>query len=180
MNDVSLVVNTTAGAALRTLIGPTATQGQATSGILLPLYDMALRESGKIVTTTAVGNNTGTDAADGAHAIGATTITVKTGSGTILAGDVITFGTDTVNKYVVTTGVNNGTSIVIGAPGLVKALAGNEAVTIVGVCERNMAFARTAIHLAHRIGALVALAVLGLLAARLVRRPATRRPPHAR
>jgi heme a synthase len=34
--------------------------------------------------------------------------------------------------------------------------------------------ARTAIHLAHRIGALVALAVLGLLAVRLVRRPATR------
>lgn len=34
--------------------------------------------------------------------------------------------------------------------------------------------ARTAIHLAHRIGALVALAVLGLLAVRLLRRPATR------
>ncbi|MGK2926337.1 MAG: COX15/CtaA family protein, partial [Lysobacterales bacterium] len=34
--------------------------------------------------------------------------------------------------------------------------------------------ARTAIHLTHRIGALVALAVLGLLAVRLLRRPATR------
>jgi cytochrome c oxidase assembly protein subunit 15 len=34
--------------------------------------------------------------------------------------------------------------------------------------------ARTAIHLAHRIGALVVLAVLGLLAVRLLRRPATR------
>lgn len=34
--------------------------------------------------------------------------------------------------------------------------------------------ARTAIHLAHRIGALAALVVLGLLAVRLVRRPASR------
>ncbi|TLM66017.1 MAG: P22 coat - protein 5 family protein [Deltaproteobacteria bacterium] len=153
MADVSLVLGTTAGAAVRTLIGPTATQGNVENGQLVNMFGMALRESGQIVTTTAVGNNTGTYAINGAHAKGATTLTIKTGTGTILAGDVITIGTDTATKYVVTTGVDNGTSIVIGAPGLKKALSGNEAIAIVGVCERNMCFSRTAIHLLARLPA---------------------------
>lgn len=153
MDDVSLVVNTTAGAAIRTLIGPTAVQGGSmlNTGALIDLFGMSLRESAKIVTTTAVGNNTGTYAVNGAHAVGSTTITIKTGTGTILAGDVITFGTATGTKYVVTTGVSNGTSIVIGGPGLVTALAGDEAVAIVGTCSRNIAFARSAIHLLARL-----------------------------
>jgi hypothetical protein len=153
MADVSLVLGTTAGAAVRTLIGPTATQANSADGKLVDLYGMSLRESGQIVTTTAVGNNTGTYAINGAHAKGSTTLTIKTGTGTILAGDVITIGTDTGTKYVVTTGVDNGTSIVIGAPGLKKALSGNEAIAIVGVCERNMCFSRSAIHLLARLPA---------------------------
>lgn len=153
MADVSLVLGTTAGAAVRTLIGPTATQANVEDGQLVNMFGMALRESGQIVTTTAVGNNTGTYAINGAHAKGATTLTIKTGTGTILAGDVITIGTDTGTKYVVTTGVDNGTSIVIGAPGLKKTLAGNEAIAIVGVCERNMCLSRTAIHLLARLPA---------------------------
>jgi hypothetical protein len=153
MADVSLVLGTTAGAAVRTLIGPTATQANVQDGNLVDMFGMALRESGQIVTTTAVGNNTGTYAINGAHAKGATTLTIKTGTGTILAGDVITIGTDTGTKYVVTTGVDNGTSIVIGAPGLKKALSGNESIAIVGVCERNMAFSRSAIHLLSRLPA---------------------------
>ena len=149
----SLVIGTTPGAAVRTLVGFGSFQAGSmlNSGDLVDIYGMKLRESAKIVTTTAVGNNTGTYAVNGAHIVGATTITVKTGSGTILTGDVITFGTDTATKYVVTTGVNNGTTIVIGGAGLVKALAGNEAVTIVGTCTRNMAFSRDAIHLLTRL-----------------------------
>lgn len=155
MLDVSLVLNTTAGAAVRTLIGPTAVQGSnmLAKGSLMDIFGMALREDAAIVTTTAVGNNTGTYAINGAHAVGATTLTVKTGTGTILAGDVITIGPDTATKYVVTTGVNNGTSITIGAPGLVAAMAGNESIAIVGVCDRNMALSRTAIHLLTRLPA---------------------------
>jgi len=152
-NDLQCVLNTTAGAALRTLVNLSSFQGggMLESGALINPFGVNLRESAQIVTNSAVGNNTGTYAADGAHAVGATTITVKTGTGTILAGDIITFGTDTANKYVVTTGVNNGTSIVIGAPGLVAALSGDEAVTIVGTCSRNMAFKRSAIHLLARL-----------------------------
>lgn len=153
MNDVSLVLGTTAGAAVRTLIGPTATQASASDGKLIDLYGMALRESGQIVTTTAVGNNTGGYVANGVHAAGSTTITLKTGTGTILAGDVITFGTDTANKYVVLTGLSAAGDITIAAPGLVKALTDGAAVTVVGVCERNMCFSRTAIHLLARLPA---------------------------
>lgn len=159
LSDMSLVLNSMAGANLRTLatLNSAADAGTASlreQGILLPLHGFAVRESGQVKTVSAVGNNAGTYAANGAHAVGATTITIKTGTGTILAGDVIYFGTDTANKYVVTTGVSNGTSIVIGAPGLVKALAGDEAVTIVAATARNMAFERSAIVLATRMPAL--------------------------
>ena len=159
LTDLHLVINTTAGANLRTLAQLTKANeaGGDTmlrQGVLMDLHGFAIRESAGVATVAAVGNNTGTYAADGAHAVGATSITVKTGTGTILAGDVIYFGTDTANQYVVTTGVSNGTTIVIGAPGLRKALAGSEAVTIVAATARNMAFERTAIVLATRLPAL--------------------------
>lgn len=159
LTDLQLVINTTAGANLRTLAQLTKANeaGGDTmlrQGVLMDLHGFAIRESAGVATVAAVGNNTGTYAANGAHAVGATSITVKTGTGTILAGDVIYFGTDAANQYVVTTGVDNGTTIVIGAPGLRKALAGNEAVTIVAATARNMAFERTAIVLATRLPAL--------------------------
>lgn len=160
-SDLQLVINTTAGAKLRTLgqltkVSEAGSDGILRQGVLLDMHGFAIRESAKIVSTTAVGNNTGTYAANGAHAVGATTITVKTGSGTILAGDVITFSSDTTLKYVVKTGVNNGTTIVLNAPGLMKALAGDETVAIVGTCARNVAFDRSAIHLLTRTPAMPA------------------------
>lgn len=159
LNDLQLVINTTAGANLRTLAQLTkaneaGTDSMLRQGVLMDLHGFAIRESAGVKTVAAVGNNTGTYAANGAHAIGATTITVKTGTGTILAGDVITFSNDTTIKYVVTTGVSNGTSIVIGAPGLIKALAGDETVVIVAATARNIAFERSAIVLATRMPAL--------------------------
>ncbi|MEI6207303.1 MAG: hypothetical protein WCP20_11005 [Desulfuromonadales bacterium] len=157
--DMSLVIDSTAGAKLRTLAQLTkaneaGTADMRSQGTLLDIHGFKLRESGKVVTVASVGNNTGTYAANGAHAVGATTITVKTGTGTILAGDVIQFGTDTANSYVVTTGCAAAGTIVIGAPGLRVALAGNEAVTIIAASTRNLAFERTAILLATRMPAL--------------------------
>lgn len=157
MSDLRVVLNTTAGA---NLLGKQSTSSVDFSGdllrqgVLLNLFGAQVRESAQIVKTSAVGNNTGTYAADGAHAVGATTITLKTGSGTLLAGDVITFSSDTSIKYVVKTGVNNGTSIVLRSPGLVKALAGNETVAVVGTCARNMVFSQSAIHLVTRTPAM--------------------------
>lgn len=159
LSDMSMVINTTAGAKVRSLGQLTKANEAGTvalreQGTLLDIHGFKIRESGQIVTVGAVGNNTGTYAANGAHAVGATAITVKTGTGTVLAGDVIYFGTDTDNLYVVETGVNNGTTIVLAAPGLRVALAGNEAVTILPASARNMAFERTAIVLATRMPAL--------------------------
>lgn len=61
MGDVSCVLNTTAGAALRTLVTLASNQGvgMLNTGVLIDAYGVALRESAHIVTTTAVGNNTG-------------------------------------------------------------------------------------------------------------------------
>ena len=153
MNDLQLALGTAEGAAVRSLVGLSSYQGQnmLNSGELINIYGMSLRESAGIVTTTAVGNNTGPYVVNGAHAVGATTITLKTGTGTILAGDVITLGTNTVHKYVVLTGLAAAGTITIASPGLKTALSDGGAVVVVGTCSRNMAFARSAIHLLARL-----------------------------
>lgn len=87
------------------------------------------------------------------YAVGATSITLITGSGTVLAGDVVTFAGDT-NQYVVATGVAAPGTIVLAAPGLRQAIpASATAMTITNNFTPNLAFARTAIVLATRIPA---------------------------
>jgi hypothetical protein len=157
--DMHLIINTTAGANLRTLAQLTKANEAGSDtilkqGELIDLHGFKIRESAGVKTVAAVGNNAGGYLINGAHALGVTSLTVKTGNGTILAGDVITIGVDTDNQYVIETGVNNGVNIVIGAPGLRVALAGNEAITVIAASARNMAFARTAIVLATRMPAL--------------------------
>jgi len=87
------------------------------------------------------------------YAVGATSITLITGTGTVLAGDVVTFAGDT-NQYVVATGVAAPGTIVLAQPGLRQALAASAvAMTIGNSFTPNLAFARTAIVLATRIPA---------------------------
>lgn len=152
-NDLQLVLNTTAGAAVRTLVGLGSFQGSGmlNTGELIDIYGVKLRESAGIAATTAVGTNTGPYVVNGAHAVGATTITLKTGTGTILAGDIVTLGTNTAHKYVVLTGLAAAGNITIAGPGLQTALSDNAAVVVVGVCARNMIFSRSAIHLLARL-----------------------------
>ncbi|MFZ5495001.1 MAG: hypothetical protein ACOZE5_06645 [Verrucomicrobiota bacterium] len=63
---------------------------------------------------------------NGAHALGATTIAVDTGSGGIHAGEVVTLGT---RRYLAITDLSGG-SFTIAAPGLQEALADNSTVTV--------------------------------------------------
>lgn len=153
MGDIQGVLDTSSGANLRTLVGLGSFQGgnMLDKGVLMDIYGVPLRESAGIVTTTAVGTNTGPYVVNGAHAVGATTITLKTGTGTILAGDVITLGTNTKHKYVVLTGLAAAGTITIAAPGLQTTLADGGAVVVVGTCSRSMVFARSAIHLLARL-----------------------------
>ncbi len=85
-------------------------------------------------------------------AVGGTAVTVDTGSGTILAGDIVTFaGTST--KYVansaLATNVFN-----LGKPGALALEADNDAITVGNNYTPNMVFSRNALVLACRAPAL--------------------------
>ena len=95
--------------------------------------------TGAAYTTTAAG-----------FAVGTTAIPLITGTGTVLAGDVVTFAGDT-NKYLVSVGVAAPGTITLAAPGLRVAIpAAATALTIGANYTANMAFSRSAIVLATR------------------------------
>lgn len=155
LQDNQLVINTNAGV---NMLGKQANVSDAGSdsilrqGVLLDVNGMPIRESAQVNSVAAVGTTANAVTTAG-HAVGSTSIVLKAGgSGTILAGDVITFAGDT-NQYVVVTGVGavSGATIVIAAPGLRQALpVGDKAISIVAASARNMAFNRSAIVLAAR------------------------------
>ena len=150
--DLRLVLNSTSGANVRSntnLIGANTAGTDATlrAGSLLPLSGITLHETGGDVDHTA-GDGTGYLVNDASLAVGSTSIAVDTGSGTILAGDVISFAGDS-NKYVVKTALTGGT-VVIAAPGLRKAVADNAAVTVTADYDVNVGFSRSSIILAAR------------------------------
>jgi hypothetical protein len=168
MSDRSLVIDTTAGAALRTLLNNPLTANASLSGdstragVLIDVNGFAIREESKIAAVTKGTGTSYTSSAAG-FAVGTTSIPVITGSGTILAGDVITFSGDT-NKYVVKTGVAAAGTIVIAEPGLQKALpASATALTIGNSFTANLAFSRDAIVLGTRLPALPATGDMAIM-----------------
>lgn len=160
LSDAALVLDTTAGSSLRTLLNVNSARDESklpitAQGVITRISDLNVRESGQIVTSTAgTGATVKTNTAG--YAVGATVITLKStgGTGTVVAGDVITFAGDT-NQYVVTSGdadISDGGTITLAAPGLRKAIAAAEtAITIVAAAARSMAFSRSAIVLATRL-----------------------------
>lgn len=156
--DIQLVINTAAGAnivgkqARADIIGDSSIRNLQQQGMLLDIAGCKIRKSAKINShTKGTGASYDTDLVDG-YAIGDTTIHVDTGTGTILAGDVVTFTGDT-NKYVVGTGFagDGDGDIVINNPGLLATLANNIDVTIGNSYAANMCFDRSAIHLLCRL-----------------------------
>lgn len=139
-SDRQLVINTTSGAALRTLYGINTDRDWSQAafqqqGVLITPHGMAVRETGQAVSHTG-GDADGATTNDAGYAVGATTITLASaGTGAILAGDIITFAGDS-RQYVVVTGdaaVGGGGTIVIQSPGLRQAIPGAEtAITVVG------------------------------------------------
>jgi len=111
------------------------------------LQNMALRYSGGIqahVRGTGAGYLT-----NGNPALAAQSIAVQTGTGTILAGDVLAFAADAVNRYVVGTALAGGV-VGINRPGIqVQPGAGN-AITLANNYTPNFAFSRNALVLAAR------------------------------
>lgn len=120
------------------------------NGMTDRIQNFAIRHSDAVDVHTK-GNGTSYQLS-AAGSIGDTTISVDTGSGTILAGDVITIA-GTADKYVVNSALSGG-SFTIGGPGLVAAEADNDAVTVGNSYTPNLAFDRSAIVFAERAPAL--------------------------
>lgn len=158
-SDRQMVINTATGAAIRTLAQLTkANEAADTSmlrqGVILDLHGFAIGESAAPGMTHTKGTSAAPTTSAAGFAVGATTIALAAAStGTIVAGDVITFAGD-LNKYVVVTGdadVSNGGNLVIAAPGLRVAIpAAATAITILNSYAANVGFPRSAFGLAVR------------------------------
>ena len=163
-DDMHMVLNTTAGSKIRSVQSSLFKVNEAGSAELLRdaklgrVEGFNLHESGQISAHT---KGTGTlYVFDGAHAAGVSTLAAKTGSGTIVAGDVLAFEDDSANKYVVNTALSGG-SLAIGKPGLRQAQSDGKTITVGNNYTGNWAFERNAIHLLTRVPVLPKEGALG-------------------
>lgn len=148
MSDLQLVVDTAAGLNLRNLgIIQQAYQAgsdeERRSGNLLKQFGFSIAESAGIVAHTK-----GTGASyvtSGSTASGVRDVALVTGTGTVLAGDVVTFAADSANKYVVNNGVAAPGTITLGRPGARTTIATANALTVGNNYTPNLAFERSAV-----------------------------------
>lgn len=159
MSDLQLVVNTTAGAALRTLVelyqvNTAGADDLLRRGVLQSLHGFDVRESAQVKTHTTGGSSaTAVDLTAG-YAIGTKTIHIDTVTGTWLAGDIcsnIKTGRDT-SKYVVATGLAAAEGdLVLANPGIRVAWVNNDLLTPSASYAANLGFSRSAIALMTRV-----------------------------
>lgn len=154
-SDLHMVLNTTAGAKLRTLqsslfkVNEAGNDSLLRNGTLGKVEGFNLHESGQIVSHT---KGTGTSyVTSGSTAVGVSDIALVTGTGTVLKGDVVTFAADTVNKYVNGTAVAAPGTISLGKPGARVVIATANAMTIGNSYLGSFAFDRNSIHLLTRV-----------------------------
>lgn len=155
----SLVISSTAGTKLRNLanlqkVNESGNDSLLRRGALLDLQGLMMKESAGIGIHTK-GTGTAYDINNGSgEAVGQTTLTLDggtTGANGILAGDIVTFASDTVNSYVVKSGLLTASGdIVINDPGLRVAVADAVEMTIGNSYTYNLGFHQSAIELATR------------------------------
>ena len=158
MNDCQMTIDTAAGANMRTLAQLTKVNeagggDMLRRGTLLDIHGFQIRESAQVKTHTK-----GTAASylvdlTAGYAAGLKTVHVDTGTGTILAGDILT-NTKTArdtNKYVVKTGFAGDGDVVLADPGLKIAWVNNDPVAVGASYTANMAYHRNALHLLTRL-----------------------------
>ena len=159
MTDLQLVIDTAAGANLRSLgqltkANEADTDATLRRGLLLNISGFNIRESGQIVTHAA-GSFTGDALVNnsGGYAKGATTIAVDGATSIALkAGDIVTFSGDPAH-YVVASDAS-ATPITLAAPGLRGAVADDATVTALGSYAASLAFDRNALQLIARTPAM--------------------------
>lgn len=150
--DNRLVINTAAGANFlgkQSAVNSAGTDSILRQGVILDVSGMPIRESAQIQNHTAgTGAAYTTDTAG--YAVGDTSITLITGTGTVLVNDMVSFAGD-ATKYQVVTGVAAPGTIVLQEPGLKQAIPGSAtALTVSATSARNLGFAQSAIEVAVR------------------------------
>ena len=151
-SGLQLVINTAAGAKIigkQSQVHMVGSTDPLRQGVLLDIAGMQIRESAQI-RTRAKGTGSGY-VTSGATAAGVTDVALVTGTGTVLAGDVVTFDADGDNKYVVGSGVAAPGTISLNQPGARVTIPDANAMTIGNSYAANMAFSRDAIHLLTRL-----------------------------
>lgn len=153
-SDLQLVLGSAAMANLRGKqsvlfkVNEAGSNDMLRNGMTDRVQGFALRNSAGIVQHVK-----GTGASyvtSGSTAAGASGVALVTGTGTILAGDIVTFAADGSNKYVVGTGVAAPGTIQLNKPGSRIVIPTANALTVGGSYTPNAAFARNAIVLAAR------------------------------
>ena len=155
--QLSLVINTAAGTALRTLSNIYKANEAGGSevlrrGTLIDLDGVMIKESAGVASHTK-GSGASYLINLGNVAVGSTALTLDTGTGTIVAGDVLTHAGDSTNKYIVGTALAANV-VTLNNPGLKIATANNDAVTVGNNYTGNVAFHRNAVELIVRPPAL--------------------------
>ena len=160
-SDLKFVLNTITSANLRGKqsqlfrVNEAGTSDLLRNGSIGRLMGFDIGESAGLSTFTKGAGTLYTTTAAG-FAVGTTVIPLITGSGTVLAGDVITFAGD-LNKYIVTVGVAAPGSITIQGPGLRQAIpAAATALSTGNNYTPNVAFHKGAFQLVARAPALPA------------------------
>jgi len=162
-NDLQLVLGHDAVANLRGLqttlfkVNEAGSSDMLRNGMTDRVQKMALRHSDAIgVHTAGTANGESPanliDQVSPGELVGQTTITIDTGSGSMIPGDVFTVSGD-LNKYIVNVARAAG-DVVIGAPGLREIAVDDAVVDIGNAYTPNVAFARHAILLATRAPAM--------------------------
>lgn len=152
-DELSLIMNTVAGTNLRNLAqlqkaNESASDALLRQGVLLDLQGLGMKESAQIVSHTAGTGASYQVNSSGGLSVGATTIPVDTGTGTILVGDIVKFSGHS-DKYVVVEELSGG-DFKIGGPGLRQSVADDEALTLESAYAANFALRRTAAELIIR------------------------------
>lgn len=157
--QVSMVMNTLAGTNLRNLsnlyqVNTNGNDSLLRQGVLQDISGIMLKESAGVASHTKGTLGGSPTSAVAGFAVGATDITLTAaGTGTIVAGDALSFAADS-NVYVVKTGdtdVSDGGTVVLNAPGLRQATgAATRALSVAANYTANVAFHKSAIELALR------------------------------
>lgn len=160
LTDLKMVLGSTSLERLRGVqsslfrVNEAGTDELLRTGVVGTIQGFGVAWSPAVRTAVPVGTGASYVTSVAALTVGQTSIPIITGSGTVLAGDIVTFANDP-NQYVVATGVAAPGTIVIAEPGLrVAQASASRVMTITAATTRNMFFHRGAMLLAARAPAM--------------------------